>query len=254
MRFIKSKKARYNVFISIIISFFIAQSLVSAQELFADVTIDISDSGFVTITGTTNHPSLLVDDNQSFTSKIKDNWYFNITKDEIFSEYIFKVLLPIGSSIYDVKSSGTVWIGEELDRLVIYSLGQNKSISLNINYQLSKSTDNAESSFFNTINIVLLILIIVFVILIVFYLYRLYNKREVVVKSNNVDQYKGLTLRQKQIMKVLNGSSKPLTQTEIEKMLNIPRAAVSRNVHSLERKGLIEIEKVGMSNFIRIKK
>ena len=254
MMFIKSKKVRCNVYISIILSFFIAQSLVSAQELFADVTIDISDSGFVTITGTTNHPNLLVDDNQSFTSKIKDNWYFNITKDEIFSEYIFKVLLPIDSSIYDVKSSGTVWIGEESNRLAIYGLGENKNISININYQLSKSTNNNENSFFNTINIVLLIIIIVIVILLLFYLYRSYSKREVVVKSNNVDQYKVLTVRQKQIMKVLNESSKPLTQTKIEKILNIPSAAVSRNVHSLERKGLIEIEKVGMSNFVRIKK
>ena len=254
MRFIKFKKVRYKVFTLIIISYFIAQSLVSAQELYADVTIDISDSGFVTITGTTNHPSLLVDDNQSFTLKIRDNWYFNITKDEIFSEYIFKVLLPTDSSIYEVKSSGTVWIGEESNRLAIYGLGQNESISLNINYKLSKSTDSKESSFFTTINIVLLILIIVIVILILFYLYRAYNEREVVVKSNNIDQYKGLTARQKQIMKVLNESSKPLTQTEIEKILNMPKAAVSRNVHSLERKGLIEIEKVGMSNFIRIKK
>lgn len=254
MRFIKSKKVQYNIFTLILMSFFIAQSLVSAQELFADVTIDISDSGFVTITGITNHPSLLVDDNQSFTSKIKDNWYFNITKDETFSEYIFKVLLPAGSSIYDVKSSGTVWIGEESNRLAIYGLGQNKSISFNINYQLTKSTDFNEGSFFTPVNIIFLLLIIIIIILILFNLYRSNNKRKVAVKSNNIDQYKGLTSRQKQIMKVLNESSKPLTQTEIEKILNMPKAAVSRNIHSLERKGLIEIEKVGMSNFIQIKK
>ena len=253
MRFIKSKKNRYSVFISIIISFFISQSLVSAQELFADVTIDINESGFVTITGTTNHPDLLVNDNQSFTSKIKDDWYFNFTNDQNFSEYIFKVLLPIDSSLYAVESSGTVWIGEESNRLAIYGLGQNESISLNINYQLSKSTDSKGGSFFSTINIVFLILIIILFILILINLYRSYNKREIVGKSN-VDQYKGLTARQKQIMKILNESSKPLTQTEIEKILNMPKAAVSRNVHSLERKGFIEIEKAGMSNFIRIKK
>jgi uncharacterized membrane protein len=34
----------------------------------------------------------------------------------------------------------------------------------------------------------------------------------------------------------------------------MPKAAVSRNVHSLEIKGLIEIEKVGMSNLVRLKK
>ena len=55
-------------------------------------------------------------------------------------------------------------------------------------------------------------------------------------------------------MKLLNESTKPLTQTDIEKELNMPKAAVSRNIHSLEYKGLIEIEKIGMSNFIRVKK
>jgi uncharacterized membrane protein len=45
-----------------------------------------------------------------------------------------------------------------------------------------------------------------------------------------------------------------LTQTDIQKELQIPKASVSRNIHGLERKGLIEKEPIGMSNLIRLKK
>jgi uncharacterized membrane protein len=45
-----------------------------------------------------------------------------------------------------------------------------------------------------------------------------------------------------------------MTQTDIQKELKIPKAAVSRNILGLERKGLIEKEQIGMSNLIRLKK
>jgi uncharacterized membrane protein len=225
----------------------------SALELYADLTIDITDSGFVTINGITNHPDMLTVDNQNYTSKTQDNWFLNISKDEIFSEFIFKVLLPPSSTIFNVNSSGTIWIGEESDRLVVYGLGQNESISFLLNYKLSKSSNKMDSSFNIEINLVLSLLIIFIIILIIFNVYRYYKKRKVSGK-NNFEQLKGLTERQKQIMKVLNESSEPLTQTRIKKILNMPNSAVSRNIHSLERKGLIEIEKAGMTNFVRVKK
>ena len=65
---------------------------------------------------------------------------------------------------------------------------------------------------------------------------------------------KGLTDRQRDIVKLLISVKRPLTQVDIQKELQMPKAAVSRNVHSLELKGLIEIEKVGMSNLLRLKK
>jgi uncharacterized membrane protein len=66
--------------------------------------------------------------------------------------------------------------------------------------------------------------------------------------------FKGLNDRQKQIVKLLIDRKIPLTQTDIQRELNIPKAAVSRNIHGLERKGLIEKEQIGMSNLIRLKK
>ena len=55
-------------------------------------------------------------------------------------------------------------------------------------------------------------------------------------------------------MKLLVDKKIPLTQTDIQKELNIPKAAVSRNIRGLELKGLIEKEQIGMSNLIRLKK
>ena len=66
--------------------------------------------------------------------------------------------------------------------------------------------------------------------------------------------FRGLTDRQKDIVQLLIKVKRPLTQVEIQKELDMPKAAVSRNVHSLEIKGLIEIEKIGMSNLVRLKK
>jgi uncharacterized membrane protein len=65
---------------------------------------------------------------------------------------------------------------------------------------------------------------------------------------------KGLNKRQKEIITLLRERKLPLTQTEIQKELDIPKAAVSRNIHGLEMKGLIEKEQIGMSNLIRLKK
>jgi len=65
---------------------------------------------------------------------------------------------------------------------------------------------------------------------------------------------KGLNDRQKKIVKLLIESKRSLTQTEIQRKLDIPKAAVSRNIRGLEIKGLIEKEQIGMSNLIRLKK
>ena len=140
MNLLIGKTIKHCIIFMICFLVFFISPLISAQELYADITIDITESGFVTIEGDTNHPSLLAVDDQSLTSKISDNWYFEISKDEVFSEIIYKVILPPGAEIFNIDSSGTVWIGDESNRLIVYGLGQNETLSLEINYQLSKTT------------------------------------------------------------------------------------------------------------------
>jgi len=87
-----------------------------------------------------------------------------------------------------------------------------------------------------------------------FYWSKFFKKSD--KKVNGVKEYnlKGLSERQRKIMKLLIEQKRPLTQTDIQKELKMPKAAVSRNIRTLERKRLIEKEQIGMSNLITLKK
>ena len=249
-----SKVVRSCIFIILWLTILMLIQPIAALEYYADITIDIEDSGFVTIEGATNSPDLLVIDSQNYTSKIQRDWFLNITREEIFSEYIFSVQFPPGASVYQVDSSGTVWIEEESKRLVIHGFGEDTPLSLQVIYQLTQISDTDKTpSTVDAINIVLFIGIIILVILISISLYRSHQKKQV-NDSITSTRMKGLTERQQKIIDLLLQHDGPLTQTAIEKELEMPKAAVSRNIHSLERKGLIEIEKVGMSHRISVKK
>jgi len=213
------------------------------SEYYADIDIMVDDSGVVSIGGKTDHQDLLVENSELYTFKKQSYWLLNITKDEIFTDYIYALTLPQGATINYIKSSGFRGIAEESGSLIITGSGGNESLSIVVQYQI-----NNRSLDFNILLILGLIMSII------------QNKRKKMIhydeKSGTDTEYnfRGLTDRQKQIMELLIVTKRPLTQVEIEKELDIPKAAVSRNVHSLEIKGLIEIEKIGMSNLVRLKK
>ena len=100
------------------------------------------------------------------------------------------------------------------------------------------------------ITIIILIIILIIVLVIVAIKERIKEEQP----KSNINNFKGLNQRQREIMNLLIEKNIPLTQTEIQKELNIPKAAISRNIRRLEIKGLIEKEQIGMSNLIRIKK
>ena len=228
---------------------------VNANGYYADINIKIDNSGFVTIEGESNHPGLLVENTERYTFKKQSYWLLNITKKEVFSDFIFTVTMPKDSSINYVKSTGFIKIEEKLGNLVIEGFGQNKSLSIIIQYQIKKPSEN------HTDILLRLFLIIFTVISITSLLTLILSKtRETKTKPmKSEDEYKGFNLkglndRQKDIMKLLIERKRPLTQTDIQRELKIPKAAVSRNIRGLELKGLIEKEKIGMSNLIRLKK
>ena len=228
----------------------------SAEEYYADITIDVDTSGFVTIEGTSNHPDLLIENTERYTSKEQSFWLLNITKNELFSDFLYVVTLPTGSSINYLKSSGSIRIGEELGNLIVKGFGQNTSFSVVVQYQIEKTS--AEGTIFDLGQsmIIILTLVLCGILVFVFLFIRSNAKRkEETTAGDSAEEYlRGLTTRQKKIMKLLMESNNTLTQSDIQKELNMPKAAVSRNVSSLELKGHIEKEKVGMSNFIRLKK
>jgi uncharacterized membrane protein len=230
---------------------------VCAQDYYADIQITVDDTGVVDIDGISNHPDLLVENSNLYTYKKQSYWLINITKQEIFSDYIYVLTLPQGAKVNHIKTSGFVGIEEESGKLVISGTGQNEELSIVVQYQINPTS--IEPSIFDIIILVILIgLIIIFTLLLIYFILKNKQKKSVGAELKNEEEgesiFKGLTARQKDIVQLLIRVKRPLTQVDIQKELQMPKAAVSRNVHSLEIKGLIEIEKIGMSNLIRLKK
>jgi uncharacterized membrane protein len=165
--------------------------------------------------------------------------------------------LPEGAIVNHIKTTGFGGIEEESGKLVISGTGQNEQLSIVVQYQIN-STIDGQGSYDLFILFFLILFIIILIILLIYFIFK--NKQKDTVDSNvaivEESEYslKGLTDRQKDIVNLLINVNRPLTQVDIQKELQLPKAAVSRNVHSLEIKGLIEIEKVGMSNLVRLKK
>jgi len=230
---------------------------VYANEYYADINISVDESGFVTIKGTTNHPDLIVENTEVYTSKKQSLWEFNITKKEVFSDFIYSLKLPRGSSLYGLTSPSRFQIQADEDNLIINGYGHNESFSLIVQYKINKVSDDASSLNINVLFIFVFLIIVVFIYLV--YTILQDRRKKIADSDKKIDgnddyDFRGLSSRQKKIMKLLIDSNRPLTQADIQKELDIPKAAVSRNIHSLEIKGLIEIEKIGMSNLIRLKK
>lgn len=231
---------------------------IQATEYYADLEIIVDNAGFVSIDGETNYPDLIVENTEEYTSKIKSLWTLNISLKENFSDFIFSIILPENAEINSIFSSGKTRIGEESGSLIITGYGRNKPFSITVQYQTEKLLD--QSGFFGLdlfslffISIIIL-LIVSFVLVLLFY----HPSKKQLIPKNNEDishkKLKGLNERQQKIMNLLQETNSALTQTEIQRELDMPKASVSRNIRRLELKGLIEKEQIGMSNLIRIKK
>jgi len=254
---LKNRKLRAMITLLLFLSILYSPSYV-ATGYSADLEITIDSSGFVTIQGTTDYPDLLAKNTEIYTSKEQSFWLLNITKNEIFSDFVFTLTLPETSEVNYVKSSGSVIISEELGNLVVKGLGKNESFSLIVQYKTQKILEQEEILGFDFITILLMICIVVLIIL--FFVVLIFADKQKKPTSSQLKEegkeinLRGLNERQKQIVKLLMESKRALTQTDIQRELNIPKAAVSRNIRGLELKGLVEKEQIGMSNLIRLKK
>jgi len=222
-----------------------------AQDYYADLKIDVDSYGFVTIDGTTNYPDLLAKNTEIYTSKKQSYWLLNITKEENFTEFVYVLTLPEGSSINYIKNSGFIRIEENQGKLIINGFGENEVFSIQVQYQIGKPTEEGYKELDPVF--ILLIGVIIFLIVILIGIFVKEKVKPHDLKENGYD-FKGLNQRQKQIIKLLIDRKTPLTQTDIQRQLNIPKAAVSRNIRRLEIKGLVEKEQIGMSNLIILKK
>lgn len=211
-----------------------------AQQYYADVVISIDESGNVEISGLTNHPALQ-GDFQNYTSKSESTWTLNISPEGNFSDFLYEIRLPENAAIIYIKVPGKLSI-ENYGYLSIAGSGKNSELSLIVQYQIR--TDKQEW-------LMPLVELIIIIIISIIFLFR--NKMMPGNESTKINKTT-LTEREKRIVNILERHREGITQSRIRKELDLPKASLSRNVKSLERKGIIVKSEKGMTNHISLKK
>ena len=84
-----------------------------------------------------------------------------------------------------------------------------------------------------------------------FFTKKYQNKKEEKAIRKEID-LAILPERQKEIINILKIKNK-ITQKELEEIMKIPKASISRNVKTLQVKGILKKEQVGNTNYISLK-
>lgn len=226
--------------ILLIIVFVLFTSTFSFAQNYADIAIDITSEGFVTITGDTNIDSLLVEESQIYTSKNGKYWLLNITLNQTFENLIYQVTLPSNSQITYMKTVGTIRIDENLH---LVGTAKQKPLELLIQYTIVPKK--------YSYSWILILLIPFFAGIYLFVFKKKLKNLGLKIKASDTSH---LPLRQQEIMTILMKHNGEMYQSKLEKEVTMPKSSLSRNLHSLQRSEYIEIKPSGMSNHIRIKK
>ncbi len=225
------------------ILFILAFILVSAPAFgyYADVVVEVDNSGFVTIEGVTNTPDLLIENSAEFTSKEGKYWLLNVSPNGSYSDLVYEIHLPQGAKINYMKLPDLGRIQEQ-NGIVISGACEDCSLALVIQYEIDPI-----SSLTIPFWVVLLFTLIV-VMGISLYLYISQDTKY----SSNLDLSK-FSPRQAKILSLLQKNKGELSQAKLEQLTGFPKSSLSRNIASLVRKDVVEKFNNGMTNKIRIK-
>jgi hypothetical protein len=234
-------------------------SVFAVEGQYADVIFDVQTDGSVIVSGTTNSAFLekYISQKTIFdaTSKQGKIWTLNISEFERYDDIIYEVRLPQNAMVFYVDSSVRARIFARDGRPVITGLGENDYLRIVVQYEIFVPAVEELSAgrFF-----MWLLGVTVFGLLIFFggmYFLRKTLRKVPYAQSEHflagaphIDT-RGLSDRQEVILKYIieKGSA---TQTELSDALGLPKAAVSRNVHTLETRKIVKIISRGMSNVI----
>ncbi|HHQ44845.1 MAG TPA: hypothetical protein ENN13_01755, partial [Candidatus Altiarchaeales archaeon] len=118
-------------------------TLAFAQTYYADVELTLDDAGVAQITGRTNHPLLSQESSSEFSRKNNGLWLFNMTLDENFSNYVFKVTLPKDASINYVKSPGPIRIEGVGSKIMVAGYGQGRRLEILLQYAVPSKPEKS---------------------------------------------------------------------------------------------------------------
>lgn len=227
--------------ILLITIFFFVITTANATEYYGDLYFNVNSQGTTNITGTTNHPLLQEKTTQEYTSKNMENWTFTINTQEIFSEYIYEITLPEKAELTKINTTDNYTTSTQNNRLIITGIGKNKSLVIEIKYIIPIQN---EKNYFNETTIVIILAIMLAAGLLLGVMIFNKNKNKKIFSYNK----EALTQRQLEIVKLVETGTN--TQAELQKKLGYPKSSLSRNLDSLEKKGIIKKERKGMTMFV----
>jgi uncharacterized membrane protein len=227
---------------------------INAQEFYGNLTFEVQNEGNTIISGTTNSVELSPRTTQELTFKYGKTWTLFIDTNEIFSEYSYKIILPLNSQIQKIQTNSTYFLGTQNSNMIIEGFGENINLNLEINYTINQPETEMQ------LNTILLgALIIIIITLGLFLLLKNYkvkpkeNKKEEKLNELIFDE-NILTQRQLDIVKQLEKKGGQTTQVEIQKTLQLPKASLFRNILTLEKKGIVKKERKGMTMLLTLQK
>ena len=221
-----------------------------AQEYYADLTITVSPTGEVSLSGTSNHPDLNSRSTQEFTSKKGNIWTLGITAHEQFSEYIYTIKFPQGTQIIDLNLPSTYRLSTENNELVITGTGEKIPFFIDADYTINQTQNTG-------INSGLFFILGIVIVFGTFLYFKSLTKNKSIEKKEETKKFTfnkdALSERQLQIVEYLEKHNGKATQAELQKVTNLPKASLSRNLDGLERKEIIQKERKGMTMLIFFK-
>lgn len=240
----KLKSASIAFFALAVTAFF---SIACAEAYYADVKIIILENGDAVIEGISNHPMLQEGTYSGYTSKEKTVWTINISPEGAFSDYLVEIHFPRNSFLSYLKMPSILSIGEDAGSVIVTSSGSDSEFFAIAQYQTN--TGKEDYTAYASLALFGLSAAIVFF----WFLFMRKNGRTVdsCNPSYNPDS---LTERQNKIMDIIMRNNGSITQSQLQKLVGLPKASLSRNVDGLIRKGILTKEQKGMTNLICIKK
>lgn len=220
----------------------LANSLSAAY--YADIEIDIGESGTAMISGTTNHEFLSPGIKDELTSKIGKYWLFKIDLNDTFADFVYAVRLPENASINYIKASGSIRIENESGRIVVRGTGRNEPLRITIQYSLNIAQKQNALILFALAACLLIALFVAGIFLL--------KKKQAAMLSEEAkkEKYGTLSERQLAIIIFLEKQNGIASQKAVAEALGIPKSSVSRNVEALIKKGYLRKEKKGMTNLL----
>ncbi|MBI5148433.1 winged helix-turn-helix transcriptional regulator [Candidatus Pacearchaeota archaeon] len=236
----------------------------SSQQDSINLQIYIDNSGDITFAGTsTKDPAIsgiIFKDNLVYgstsllTGKQGGLWQFSLTSEE-FDEINAEIFLPDNSDILleSIKTNLSAGLSEEKGTIVLSLTGTGK-LEIDFTYALEKEQKN---------NMWLVVLISILILIVLSIIYLLIRRKKLIRKQQIRKKRKPdklkiaskmLNERENLILNTLLKEKGRSTQGVLQKLTGIPKAAFSRHLASLEKKGLIKKQGVGRLNRVELVK